>query len=468
MSIEKLELVSIAGELPHLNDAIVACLQSKTFHLENAAKLLGSSGSEEPGGSHTPEVNPYAEPLKRLAELDLRKAAIDVTIEPLPAEFTPEQIIAETDRISGSLRDVQQKLRQTRQQVAEYESAAIHLKYLGSSDLDLGELKKCRHILYRFGRMPEENVQKLEFYSDQGFIFQIYHTESEYVWGFYFATQERILAVDAIMKGLLFEELRLPEDLTGTPQEALSALQILVALAAAGHKAWDDPLKRNHLPICSAAHAEQLFRAVEAVCAVLLADGEKVVGRQRRYTVARKILRKPDHALVAAGLQFRLRGVHILEADNDKRCGSVRAESEAKQERGRETRLVERRNPARQLQHDIDGLQTVRVGLDPVDTHKVALQAQLADTVAKLAQHRVELICRPFLRQQGVRHVELQKLLAFHAAEVSDGVENKFLLFGKRHADRLPSGGKARLLRYGSTMRSLSLSQMALKIVAIV
>jgi hypothetical protein len=40
LSIEKLELVSIVGELPHLNDAIVACLQSKTFHLENAAKLV--------------------------------------------------------------------------------------------------------------------------------------------------------------------------------------------------------------------------------------------------------------------------------------------------------------------------------------------------------------------------------------------------------------------------------------------
>ena len=83
MSIEKLELVSIVGELPHLNDAIVACLQSKTFHLENAAKLLGSSGSEESGGSHTAEVNPYAEPLKHLTELDLRKISIDLTQEPL-------------------------------------------------------------------------------------------------------------------------------------------------------------------------------------------------------------------------------------------------------------------------------------------------------------------------------------------------------------------------------------------------
>ncbi len=226
MSIEKLELVSVVGELPHLNDAIVACLQSKTFHLENAAKLLGSSGTEEQGGTHSAEVNPYAEPLKRLTELDLRKISIDISKEPLPAEFTPEQINAETERISQKLHGVTERLRTTRQQIAESESAAIHLKHLQESDLDLGELTKCKHILYRFGRMPEENVQKLDFYSDQGFIFQIYHTESEYVWGFYFATQERILSVDAIMKGLLFEQFKLPENLTGTPQEALASLQI--------------------------------------------------------------------------------------------------------------------------------------------------------------------------------------------------------------------------------------------------
>ena len=35
MSIEKLELVSIAGAAPSLNEAIVACLQSKVFHIEN-------------------------------------------------------------------------------------------------------------------------------------------------------------------------------------------------------------------------------------------------------------------------------------------------------------------------------------------------------------------------------------------------------------------------------------------------
>lgn len=223
MSIEKLELVSIAGDLPQLNEAITACLQSKVFHIENAAKLLGST--EDSGGVHS-GTNPYAEPLKALLELDLRQIKIDPNGKPLPAEFTPEQILSETERISGKLKAVREETESVRKQVTDYESAAIHLKNLQRAELDLGDLTKCKHILYRFGRMPEENVQKLDFYSDSGFIFQDYHTAHEYVWGFYFATKDRILSADAIMKGLLFERYELPSDLSGTPEEALANLQI--------------------------------------------------------------------------------------------------------------------------------------------------------------------------------------------------------------------------------------------------
>ncbi|HAG14053.1 MAG TPA: ATPase [Ruminococcus sp.] len=221
MSIEKLELVSIAGSADRLNDAIAACLQSGVFHIENAGKLLGAA--EDSGGSRM-EHDPFAEPLKALLELDLRQ--ISIGSDPPDRSYSPEQIMQETNRISDKLHDVREGLTRSRKQVAEYESAAIHLKNLSGSDLDLGELTKCRHILYRFGRMPEENVQKLDFYSDDGFIFQAYHTAHEYVWGFYFATKERILSADAIMKGLLFERFELPPDLNGTPEQALKELQI--------------------------------------------------------------------------------------------------------------------------------------------------------------------------------------------------------------------------------------------------
>lgn len=224
MSIEKLELVSIVGPLPQLDEAIIACLQSGVFHIENAGKLLGTP--EDSPGAGRAEQNPFAEPLKRLTELDLRQIPPDTKSEPLPGEFTPEQITAETDRIAKSLRDVHEQLTQTRKQIADCENAAIHLKHLQSSEIDLGELTHCKHILSRFGRMPEENLQKLAYYSDESFIFQAYYTAHEYVWGFYFAERDRIPAVDAIMKGLLFEEFTLPDNISGTPEQVMAELQI--------------------------------------------------------------------------------------------------------------------------------------------------------------------------------------------------------------------------------------------------
>ena len=222
MSIEKLELVSIAGAVPHLNEAIVACLQSKVFHIENAAKLLGNT--EEAAGSTGD--NPYAEPLRALMELDLRQIPLDAAQDAIPETMPPEKILAETARISDRLHDLRTSAENARKKISDYENVAIHLKNLAGSELDLGDLTRCRHIVYRFGRMPEENLQKLDFYSDEGFIFQAYHTAHEYVWGFYFATKERILSVDAIMKGLLFERFELPENLSGTPEQALAELQI--------------------------------------------------------------------------------------------------------------------------------------------------------------------------------------------------------------------------------------------------
>ena len=291
MSIEKLELVSIAGAADALNEAIVACLKSGVFHIENAAKLLGST---EEAGSRS-EVNPYAEPLKALAELDLRQIKIDADAEPLPAEFTPEQICKEAARISERLRTVHAELDKTRKLIADYESASIHLKNLQRADIDLGELVKCKHIAYRFGRMPEENLQKLAFYTDDGFIFQDYHTELVYVWGFYFAAADRIFSVDAIMKGLLFERYELPDDLSGTPEQALGNMQIRLT----EQKARLETLEKEQTRIYETE-----------------AD---LLGRMYRFAKYENEVWKLRSQCIIAQDKFNLMG-YVPSADKDTRC----------------------------------------------------------------------------------------------------------------------------------------------------
>lgn len=223
MSIEKLELVSVSGELSELNAAITACLRSGVFHMENAAKMLGVS--EEMSAGRSGE-NPYAEPLKKLLELDLRQVKVNTQEDIPPDAYTPQTMERETERISEELRDVEEALKQARKQASDYENAVIHLKHLQSADVDLGELSQVKHISCRFGRMPQESLQKLEFYNLSELYFQSCHTEHDYVWGFCFTTPDRQLFADAILKGLLFESCELPKDLSGTPEQALAELQI--------------------------------------------------------------------------------------------------------------------------------------------------------------------------------------------------------------------------------------------------
>ncbi len=226
----KLELVNITGGLSDLNAAIAACLRSKVFQGENAGKLMGVSDSRFIGKKGK---NLYAEALEKLQDLDLQPEKSDDTGD-IPLDGPSPQVIeSEARRVSGQLNEVREALTQAREQINEYESDAIHLKCLRNADVDLGALARVRHISCRFGRMPLESLQKLEFYTDAGFYFQSCHTEYDYVWGFCFALPDRQSVADTVMKGLLFESYDLPKDLGDTPEQALEELDIrLTALRA--------------------------------------------------------------------------------------------------------------------------------------------------------------------------------------------------------------------------------------------
>lgn len=225
-SIEKLELVRITGPLEQLSHAIIACLDSKVFHMENASRIM--AGSDENAASLV-QSNPYAEPLKRLLSLDLRNVPLQSDEKIDAAEFTPEIINAELDRITSSLQEKQDTLVKNKELLAECETALVHLSHLQNSEEDLGKLLHCNHVVCRFGKLPEENLEKLDFYSSQSFVFTKYDSTGAYAWGFYFSTPDQIASVDSIMRGLLFEEFRIPDFVHGTPTEAMNDLQKTVA-----------------------------------------------------------------------------------------------------------------------------------------------------------------------------------------------------------------------------------------------
>ena len=225
-SIEKLELVRITGPLEQQSHAIIACLNSQAFHLENAARIL--AGSDE-NPSAVVQSNPYEALLKKLMNLDLRNVKLSREKMPDASEFTAEIIERELERISASVKDKREALQESQSLMTECQNALVHLSHLQKSEHDLGKLLHCRHIVCRFGKLPEENLEKLDFYASQSFVFTKYDSAHAYAWGFYFSTPDQIASVDQIMRGLLFEEFHIPDFVQGTPAEAMEELEKTVS-----------------------------------------------------------------------------------------------------------------------------------------------------------------------------------------------------------------------------------------------
>ena len=90
MSIEKMQLVNIAGLVKDLDAVLIRCSDSGCFHIESAGKIAGAGQ----GFSSLREDNPYLLPLKQLTELAAANGIELVTEE--GTDYTEDSVIAMT------------------------------------------------------------------------------------------------------------------------------------------------------------------------------------------------------------------------------------------------------------------------------------------------------------------------------------------------------------------------------------
>ena len=121
-----------------------------------------------------------------------------------------------------------------------------------------------------------------------------------------------------------------------------------------------------------------------------------------------------------------------------------------------------------QLQHDVNSLQPEGIGLALCQVDEITVYTEVLQSGPELPQHGlhagfadVKPRTPEFTLHQGM------ELLFPDAAQLAKDLQDVFLLNRQKHAYHLPVGALMRLSS-GSTIRSLSLSAMQLKMVAIV
>lgn len=221
MAIAKMKLINITGDNEYLNDVLLKFVGLDYFHPEPATKFVDSVH----GLTTLVEENPIVEVLNHFKEV-VSDMELDVPEKEMRSpDYDLDEIKAYIDDIHKRYLDgaiVQKDLETV---IQENKDALIQVRNIESIDLNLDDLFECKYIKIRFGRLPLDSVEKLQYYRNRPFVFKSFSQDDTYSWCVYLTTEKYEGDVDNIFSSLYFERIRIPEFVHGTPERAKETLQ---------------------------------------------------------------------------------------------------------------------------------------------------------------------------------------------------------------------------------------------------
>ncbi|MBO4866828.1 MAG: ATPase [Ruminococcus sp.] len=229
MAIEKMALVNIIGRFEDLDETLIRCCDSGCFHIEPAFKNEANSTVKLLN-----EKNPFGVPLKEFASL-----ATEMDIELTETKgtrfngWTAEQFNELSENIDSEIEEKNSEKQKLATEVSELEGAVLQIDHLRGMNSDFSKIFACKHTACRIGRMPADNLAKLQYY-DQTFFFVPFETTKDFCWGMYFCAEGDKELVDSIFRSMFFERIHIPDYVSGNTDEAITKLndQIKVKKAA--------------------------------------------------------------------------------------------------------------------------------------------------------------------------------------------------------------------------------------------
>ncbi len=218
--IEKMKFLSISGPKDDIDRVVDQYLSRYEIHLENALSELKTVRDLRP----FTENNPYRTEYQRAA--DLAAPYLNSSLPDPSTDMDADKaalVIKELDRLVTELN-------------TEKESKKAELKTLQDSlnkvlpfvglDYNIKQILQFKYIKFRFGRISREYYEKFSsfVYDTIDTILFTCREDDNYVWLLYFVPDRLADKVDAIYASMHFERFYLPDEYTGTPEEACDLL----------------------------------------------------------------------------------------------------------------------------------------------------------------------------------------------------------------------------------------------------
>lgn len=216
MAITEMRLVNITASNQQLDAVLKKFIELDDFHPELASKLAGSVE----GLTTLYYENPYLKMLNRIKEVEEEMGLVIETQEVDVDKCDLERINRYVERTHDKFDEIDNHVKEVEIRMKGYQDALQEIGYIENLNVSLDDLFSCKYVVTRFGRLPLDSVQKLQFYNNRPFIWNSFSVDNNYSWGLYLATKEYEREVDNIFTSLYFERVLIPDFVHGTPEKA--------------------------------------------------------------------------------------------------------------------------------------------------------------------------------------------------------------------------------------------------------
>lgn len=176
------------------------------------------------GVSVMDEVNPYNEPLDNMYHT-LNRLNLDAHVQNNEFSeinlFNTNKLIDEVNSKIDNIIEVREGIIKEKE---ENDEAIVLLNNLKDSKISIDDIQNTKYITCRFGKIPEVEFNKIQYYRDYEFIFQELSRSNQYVWIVYAGLTSSISQIDNAFSSMSFEQINIPEFAHGKITEAISEL----------------------------------------------------------------------------------------------------------------------------------------------------------------------------------------------------------------------------------------------------
>ncbi|MDY0210180.1 MAG: V-type ATPase 116kDa subunit family protein [Acholeplasma sp.] len=221
MGIAKVNLIDLTSNVSNLDRVLMRFIDLKNFHPVLASEIV----EKVQGLTSFVSENPCQTMLQDINDIELKYDLNLPNVEYRDESYNLNEMYDYITDLKQSLEDEVVQIKELEAFIDKHENALIQVKNIQSLDVPLDDLFACEYVFMRFGRLPNDSVDKLRFFQNRPFVFKSFDSDQNYVWCMYYTTQEYKREVDNIFSSLFFERSFIPEFVHGTPKEAIEDIK---------------------------------------------------------------------------------------------------------------------------------------------------------------------------------------------------------------------------------------------------